>query len=139
MKVKNLFVGGHPKGYRDAFSKRTLSGKRLRALCESLKLTKVEYVDVWKSADEEEREVENEDILRRIIRKQKQGWTIVVLGHKVEHFIITTRLAFDCKLPFGKFWFLPHPASRNTTSLELLRAGLFAVSKGLPQGREWAY
>ena len=132
-------MGGHPKGYHDAFSKRTLSGKRLRALCASLKLKNVEYIDVWRNADEEERMVTNKDILRRITRKHREGWTVVVLGRRAASLIKNNRFAFDCKLHDEKFWFLPHPASRNTTSLELLRAGLFAVSKGLPQEGKWIW
>ena len=126
---KVLFVGGHPKGYRDAFSKRTLSGKRLRKIIEPFNF-KWQTIDVWRNQDEENREIENENILQRLIKAYEDGWVIVVLGRKVGSFLETTRLAFDCKLHDEKFWYLPHPASRNRKSLELLRVGLFAISKG---------
>ena len=114
-KERILFIGGHPKGYSEAFSPKTVSGRNLRRIVDKLGLRVVDYFDLWKNETEEKKgwvDLAKRVYLRRMF---EDGVRLVPLGHYVRK-----RLS---ESGFSLLYY-PHPASRNPADLEVLEVRL---------------
>ncbi len=129
--VSVLFIGGHPKGHKDAFNKKTLSGQRLRKILERNPSIQAEFLDVWNNQEEEDHYKLNDGPIKQIIDKWNDGYVIVALGSRVREHLNNNYYAFECMLPFWDFFYLPHPASRSQYQLELLELGIIAIASGI--------
>lgn len=134
---KIMVVGGHPKGFKIPFDKKTRSGKILRTMIEKHAL-KIKIVDLWRNQYEEDNGFVRHVDFWKIIESQ---YTIIALGKKVLS-------AF--KKSGIKCYYLPHPASRRGIDLKRLEIGLckfyneyekplrtkIAIARGLRNGKK---
>ena len=114
-KERILFIGGHPKGYPEAFSPKTVSGRNLRRIVDKLGLCVVDYFDLWKNETEETRgwvDLPARVYLRRMF---EDGVRLVPLGHYVRKRLSESGFSLS---------YYPHPASRNPADLEVLEVRL---------------
>lgn len=123
---KVLFIGGQAKGWSEAFSEHTKSGKILRGIVKELNID-AEYLDIWENADmERDWPYITEDKYDQIYEYREDGYDVVVLGGKVKKAIMKCNF-WHSPMPLTVFVdaFLPHPASRRGT--DDLREGIANV------------
>lgn len=130
-----ILVGGNPLGYSIPFHPETKSGKVLRGIVKEVGLN-AQYFDIWKNPKQEYESLLDSDILRRLIRYQKAGWTIVALGSKVQAAMkqytrwSEDRWDYENTLSYVS---LPHPAARRPEDIVKLREGLLEIRDARPK------
>lgn len=105
-----LILGEHDKGHGEPFSRKTVSGRRLRQLVADLSLD-VDLGNVFEYVNSECRE--------RDLRAACRGYAIVVTVGRVA--------SAECTRQGVEHTYLPHPAVRSAKQLAALRSGLEAV------------
>jgi hypothetical protein len=115
--MKILIIGGHPKGYRKAFSPKTRSGKILHGLLDRHGIRAI-LMDLWKDEQQEKAGFISKHTLRKIHSKHVQGYRIIVVGR-----YMFNQLSRQLHRQFD-IHYLPHPASRTRRDRLRLEAGL---------------
>lgn len=102
-KRKYLFIGGYPKGYEEAFSICSHSGKILWGLVRELGLTALAF-DLWEDDIEERKGYIFLSEREQLENFRKEGFTLIALGKHV---------ANSCLKAGIKVEYMPHPARHS--------------------------
>lgn len=116
---KIILLGEHDKGLGIPFSESTVSGRRLRKIINPIPL-QCHLGNVFK--------VTGEPIDLNYIYHQYD--IVVALGRKAEAECIRQGVNRYAKLKY-----LPHPATRNSKGLKILKDGLMKLMKGQIYGK----
>ena len=116
-----LVIGEHDKGFGEPFSRRTVSGRRLRAITDTLvvAVTFANMATPRRTAPTRQR-------ILALQRQAKRAAAVVFLGRRVEQ-------ALRPHIPNGRY--LPHPAARRRIDAIALRTGLTDLAHGASAGR----
>ena len=106
--MKFCFIGGNPKGEKEAFSPNTRSGKILRGLTKRLGLRGTVYIDIWRDQKEEDIGEVPRDMIACFRGYQEMNYQLISLGHYIEHSLRINGI--------NTTW-MPHP-SRHSKALE---------------------
>ena len=110
-----VLIGGHPKGFSEAFHEKTKSGKILRKMIGEPVDGVFCFFDLWKNQEEQESGVLNEMVLCDIRKFLKKKYTLIALGRFTEKALVANNI---------KCLYLPHPASRRGKDLSKLKDSL---------------
>ncbi|NWG36692.1 hypothetical protein [Nitrososphaera sp.] len=121
--AKLLIIGGYPKGYKEPFSYETRSGKVLRRILSSHNIEAL-LMDLWGSRHEEEMGRIKPEVIRKIQRRYRQGYRIIVVGR----YMYNCLMKAIAKSRSIDIHYLPHPASRTNYHRRQLEHGLIQLS-----------
>ncbi len=112
--MKIVLIGGHPKGFNIPFHVKTKSGKILRKITNELKLNPI-FFDLWENQKEENSRVITNLKNKKLVNFIKNDYSLIALGRYIEKAVVNE--GYKCA-------YLPHPASRDTKYLKILKNGL---------------
>jgi len=117
--MKIVLIGGHPKGYKEPFDIKTKSGRVLRKITSEIGIDPI-FFDLWDNQKEEDERTIKPKTHKKLSEFTKKECNLIALGRFVEKAIIDN--GYKCK-------YLPHPASRDTKYIKLLRQGLIDLKQ----------